>query len=94
MRGLALAEISALVDSLHRDHAADADCVQILAERTQGNPFFIRQMLELLAQQGQKPDAASLKSLQAPAAVRHVIRQRLQGLTGPCRAALTARPAT
>lgn len=90
LRGLSQAEISELLGRLHGAAGADAGCAAILAERTQGNPFFILQMLELLTQQGKRPDAASLRELEAPAAVQHVIQQRLAGLPQQARAALEA----
>jgi DNA-binding winged helix-turn-helix (wHTH) protein len=90
LRGLSPAEIAELLGRLHGSAGVAAGCAEILAERTQGNPFFILQMLELLAQQGKRPDAASLKELEAPAAVQHVIQQRLAGLPQEARAALAA----
>jgi DNA-binding winged helix-turn-helix (wHTH) protein len=90
LRGLSRAEIAELLGRLHGAAGVEAGCAEILAQRTQGNPFFILQMLELLAQQGKRPDAASLKELEAPAPVQHVIQQRLAGLPEEARAALAA----
>ncbi len=90
LRGLSLGEISELIFALHGALAVEAGCAEILAERTQGNPFFLLQMLELLAQQGKRPDAATLRELEAPPAVRHVIQQRVAGLTREAHTALAA----
>jgi hypothetical protein len=90
LRGFSPPEISELLGVLHGPSDSDAACAQILAERTQGNPFFIRQMLELLLQQGQKPDVVSLNTLEAPPAVRHVIKQRIASLSRESRGALAA----
>jgi DNA-binding winged helix-turn-helix (wHTH) protein len=90
LRGLTPAEIAELLEALHGADSVDASCVEILNERTQGNPFFILQMLELLAQQGRRPEPASLRQLEAPEAVRNVIQQRLIGLPEALRDALAA----
>src|SRR5690606_23847652 len=55
--------------------------LRALYEKTQGNPLFVRQVLELVAQRGSwaSLEDASLGT-DLPPAIRHVIRRRLSGL--------------
>lgn len=58
--------------------------VRALCERTEGNPFFLRETLRLLAEGGPLDDAASRDALRSeiPPAVRDVVRARLVPLGG------------
>jgi DNA-binding winged helix-turn-helix (wHTH) protein/tetratricopeptide (TPR) repeat protein len=78
LAGLSEPEIAELVSALQipRDQA---ELARILARRTAGNPFFIRQMLALLLHLGPAADAASLP---LPGAVRDILRDRVAALGG------------
>jgi hypothetical protein len=76
-------EVSASAESAARVH-------QALQRRTQGNPFFILQILGWLAQRSLPADLTNIASSALPAAVEGVIRQRIALLAGPARAALSA----
>ncbi|KNB54219.1 hypothetical protein AC230_03530 [Streptomyces caatingaensis] len=71
--GLADADVSALVR--HRAPDADDATVRAVAERTAGNPFFVRETARLMADAG-----ASAALRHVPAGVRAVIRHRLARL--------------
>ena len=75
LRGLGLDDVADLV-ALHAPGAPES-FVMALRERTEGNPFFIE---ELLALAGGVPDPGSVAELPVPRAVRDVIRARLAPL--------------
>jgi DNA-binding winged helix-turn-helix (wHTH) protein len=86
--GLSNSEVSELVLALGPRRAVGAQLAEALQRRTQGNPFFVRQMLELLAQRGLPLHAESLETLALPLAVRDVLRQRIEALSSATRAVL------
>ena len=88
LRPLSLAEISDLVRAALGSDAVEAGYPAVLAARTQGNPFFIMQMLELASQHGKPLDAAALQQIEPPPAVRHIIERRLERLSEEGRAIL------
>ncbi len=53
--------------------------------RTEGNPFFMTEMVRLFAQSGEQAETAA----SMPDSVRGAIRRRLEGLSGTCNQALT-----
>ena len=89
LRGLSPQEVSELSGRLGHP-VPDAGTAELLYARTQGNPFFLRQALQLLQQRGRQLTAASLQASEWPAAVREAIEQRLAGLSTPIRAQLAA----
>jgi DNA-binding winged helix-turn-helix (wHTH) protein len=89
LRGLSQSEVSELVRELAA-HEPEARFAELLYERTQGNPFFVRQVLQLLAQRGQPLAAASVEATELPPAVRDVIQQRLAVLPADTRSLLKA----
>jgi len=80
LRGLSLEEVASLAGALHGGAAPSELAAQVLFERTRGNPFFVRQLFELLAQRGVRPEPRELLALEPPPAVQEVIRQRIVGL--------------
>ena len=89
LRGLSQAEVSELARSLTAKDL-DSRSSELLHQRTQGNPFFVRQVLQLFAQRGLTLDAASLEASELPPAVRDVIQQRLVVLPADARSLLKA----
>jgi AAA ATPase domain len=75
LRGLGLDDVADLV-AIHAPGAPESFVVA-LRERTEGNPFFIE---ELLALAGGAPDPGTVAELPVPRAVRDVIRARLAPL--------------
>jgi|GEM_PF-1820496 len=89
LRGLQLSEVSELVFALAAQEP-DARSAQLLHTLTQGNPFFVRQVVQLLAQRQQPLLAANIEAAELPPAVREVIQQRLVALPPETRALLRA----
>ncbi|MDC2959608.1 BTAD domain-containing putative transcriptional regulator [Streptomyces gilvifuscus] len=80
--GLPLDGVDTLVRAVCRDHV-DAATVRALAERTGGNPFYVRESARLLASEG-----ALVAISEVPQGVRDVLRRRLRRLTERTRAVL------
>ena len=81
LAGLSAAEVAALVTDVAGDAAADRWAAEV-HRRTDGHPFFARQLTDLLVESG--PTAA------VPAAVRDVVGRRVRGLSAECRALVEA----
>jgi predicted ATPase len=75
LQGLQAPEVADLVTQLGAA-SEDQGFDELLCERTQGNPFFIRQLLSLLQQQGRSLTCAQLRAAELPPAVRGVLAQR------------------
>ena len=89
LEGLQHEEVRELVQRLAGSDPSE-DLVAEVLERTDGNPFFIRELLSLLSErhaEGVPVDAAS-RAREVPAGVRAVIRGRLQKLPPTCDEAL------
>jgi predicted ATPase/DNA-binding winged helix-turn-helix (wHTH) protein len=91
LQGLTRHDVGELVEGLGAV-ASDEGFCEVLSERTQGNPFFIRQLLQLLQRQRQPAPLQSrqLVAAEVPPAVRGVIGQRLLQLPSDARSLLTA----
>ncbi len=74
LAGLSADEIVELVQASAGDDAVDPDVVDVIVNRSGGNPFFVTELVRL------GPD--QLRAEAVPAAVRDVVRQRLQRLPG------------
>ncbi|MFD4876528.1 BTAD domain-containing putative transcriptional regulator [Streptomyces sp. NPDC058420] len=72
--GLPLADVDTLVRAVCGE-PVDADTVGALAERTGGNPFYVRESARLLASEG-----ALVAVSEVPQGVRDVLRRRLRQL--------------
>ena len=81
LSGLSPIEVGELIAAWVKQPACDASMAALLHERTRGNPFFVRQTLELIAHQGLAFEHQSLAGLVPPRAVRDVLRQRLATLS-------------
>lgn len=93
LSALSVPEVDALVSSLVHAPRASPELAMALHDRTQGNPFFVRQLLELMLQRGaslQDAGPEQLERLEMPRAVRDVLRQRLSRLPVETRAAVQA----
>ena len=81
LSGLTADEVTALVTDVAGDAAADTWAAEV-HRRTDGHPFFARQLTELLV--GAGPAAA------VPGAVRDVVDRRVRRLSAECRALVEA----
>jgi DNA-binding SARP family transcriptional activator len=73
-----------------RDQQADGAVADLVHDRTGGNPFFIGEVVELLASEGRLRDlAAASRGTAVPAAVHDVIRRRVGRLTPSTQQLLT-----
>ncbi|TDB85390.1 ATPase [Actinomadura sp. KC216] len=77
LRGLSAPEVAALVRGTCATSVADAE-LEVIAERTGGNPFFTRETARLLDAEG-LPAATR----RVPAGVGDVLRRRIARLPGP-----------
>jgi DNA-binding SARP family transcriptional activator len=75
--GLATADAATLVEAV-AGRPVEADIVDALAERTGGNPFYLRESARLLASEG-----ALVAVSEVPEGVRDVLRRRLARLPPP-----------
>jgi DNA-binding winged helix-turn-helix (wHTH) protein len=89
MQGLDADEVRELV---HRLAGLDPpeDLVAMVLEKTDGNPFFIRELVSLFAERHaeSRPVDAAGRELEVPTRVREVIRGRLRRLSPACNQAL------
>lgn len=95
LSGLSPADVADLVAGMSRETSHDADdparlhaWAEVLHERTGGNPFFVRQLVRLLMEQGSGSDRTGPGGgdewpTRMPPGVRHVITQRLTALPDP-----------
>ncbi len=88
LRGMSTEEIGELVETLHGGLALSPHAKRLFEQRTRGNPLFIRQIVELLAERGLVPDETNLTAVELPPAVVDVIRQRVAPLPDAARKAL------
>jgi DNA-binding NarL/FixJ family response regulator len=90
LRGLAKNHITDLV-TLVAAEAQPAPLVDAIFEETDGNPFFVAEVVLLLAQEGSLgASALAARRLQVPENVRAAIRRRVERLTPDCRQVLAA----
>lgn len=86
---LSLADVARLATA-RMGEAASSALVSALHSRTQGNPLFVRQALELVQQGDRSFIEESLPRSGVPPAIRHLVRRRLAGLSERTRQALDA----
>ena len=82
LAGLPLADAATLVGAVHGG-PVEQPVVEALAERTGGNPFYLRESARLLASEG-----ALVATSEVPEGVRDVLRRRLARLPPPAVAVL------
>ncbi|WP_433210212.1 ATP-binding protein [Dactylosporangium sp. CS-047395] len=82
LQGLETGDVARLVEAFART-PVDAPTLAALAERTGGNPFYVRESAQLLASEG-----ALVATSEVPEGVRDVLRRRLSRLPQPAVAVL------
>jgi DNA-binding winged helix-turn-helix (wHTH) protein/tetratricopeptide (TPR) repeat protein len=89
LAGLRPEEVRELVHRLAGSDPSEHLVAEVLG-RTDGNPFFIRELVSLLGERASETGLvdAEGRSFEVPAGVRAVIRGRLQGLSPTCKEAL------
>lgn len=91
LTGLRTQEIESFV-ALQAEAPVRTGLAEKLREMTDGNPFFLREMVQLLADQEEisGADPASLHALTLPQGVRDAVGRRLSALSEECNAMLRA----
>ena len=85
--GLTTDEVSTYVEErLHAD--VPPEVARALRDRTEGNPFYIAQLVDLLARERRLADASAVAGLEVPDGVRDVVRRRLAQLPDSARSVL------
>ena len=85
--GLAASDVGVLVCELGGEDASEA-FVNALHDETEGNPFFVGEVVRHLREMGTALDGVDLASVGVPAGVREVTARRLKRLGKPAREAL------
>lgn len=97
LKGLARDDVATMLEAI-AEQEVDAGLVQAISDETDGNPFFIREVLIHLVEEGRlyredgtwRSKASSIADLGIPEGVRQVITQRLSRLSEPANRLLTA----
>ncbi len=89
LRGLAHADVARFIEATTGNAPADG-LVDAVFRETEGNPFFVHEVVRLLAADGrlERPPAGRSWSLEIPQGVREVIGRRLNRLSEDCNQAL------
>jgi tetratricopeptide (TPR) repeat protein len=82
LTGLDAGAVAALIDELCTRPLAD-QTVDAIARRTEGNPFFVREIARLLEIDGEHAAIGEV-----PASVRHIVRRRVARLPGSAQSVL------
>lgn len=85
--GLSEQEVARYVAARHGEVAPEV--ARALRARTEGNPFYVGQLVDLLEKDHRLSDAPSVAMLEVPDGVRDVVRQRLARLPDAARSLLT-----
>src|SRR5438874_1954052 len=90
LSGFGEGEVALFIEGKTGRSAAPA-LVQAVHRETEGNPFFVDEVVHLLVAEGalDRRDETVARRLPVPQGVREVIRRRLAPLPAPCRDALT-----
>jgi DNA-binding winged helix-turn-helix (wHTH) protein/tetratricopeptide (TPR) repeat protein len=90
LRGLEREEVAALVDQL-AGTAPKPELVDAVATMTEGNPFFVREIVGLLAEEGRLGgDETGALTLALPQGIVDAVGRRLDSLSDDCNALLRA----
>jgi predicted ATPase len=87
---LSSADVAELLASLFGMESASAEFVDVIYRETEGNPFFVEEVVKALIQQGQiyrvdgRWDRQALHDLTIPQSIKEAISRRLNRLTPPC----------
>jgi class 3 adenylate cyclase len=89
LRGLAHADVARFLEET-TGRAPPAPLVDAVFRETEGNPFFVHEVVRLLAADGrlERPPAGGSWSLEIPQGVREVVGRRLNQLSEACNQAL------
>ncbi|WP_194859072.1 AfsR/SARP family transcriptional regulator [Streptomyces sp. SUK 48] len=84
LHGLSPQAVGALVEA-HAGPGVDPEVVEVLHRRSEGNPYFVMQLLSLVsnARDLQRPDAVDVLLAHIPTGVREALRQRFAALPEP-----------
>ncbi|WP_236576152.1 AfsR/SARP family transcriptional regulator [Streptomyces sp. HF10] len=84
LHGLSPRAVGALVEA-HAGPGVDPQVVEVLHRRSEGNPYFVMQLLSLVsnARDLQRPDAVDVLLAHIPTGVREALRQRFAALPEP-----------
>src|SRR5437667_324530 len=90
LRGFGEEEVALFIEG-KTGRSASAALVRAVHRETEGNPFFVDEIVHLLAAEEalERQDATVARKLPVPQGVREAIRRRLAPLPAPCRDALT-----
>jgi DNA-binding SARP family transcriptional activator len=83
LRGLSHDDVARFVDATG-SFVPDPALVRAVHAQTEGNPFFVKEVVRLLMEEGAPPDATRI-----PAGVREAIGRRLERLSESCNEVLT-----
>jgi DNA-binding SARP family transcriptional activator/nucleoside-triphosphatase THEP1 len=89
LAGLSVAEVATWLDR-RGPATAGPDVARLVHERTGGNPFFLGEVIELLAQQDHADDAGAAGRTRVPAAALDVVRRRVGLLPADAQRLLSA----
>ena len=79
LRGLREADVAAIVERVAGRRPPDR-VVRAIHQATEGNPFFVDEVVRLLSAEGRLDDAAHVAAVRIPDGVRETIRHRLEPL--------------
>src|SRR2546425_3834690 len=90
LRGFGEEEVALFIEG-KTGRSASAALVRAVHRETEGNPFFVDEIVHLLVGEGalEQRDISIAPRLPVPQGVREAIRRRLASLPAPCRDALT-----
>jgi predicted ATPase/class 3 adenylate cyclase len=90
LRGIANEDVARLIE-LTTGKAPPAALVAAVHRETEGNPFFVHEIVRLLAAEGRldQPEEVRSWSLSIPQGIREVIGRRMNGLSEACNRLLT-----
>src|SRR3989442_14371106 len=90
LRGFGEEEVALFIEG-KTGRSASAALVRAVHHETEGNPFFVDEIVHLLVSEGalEHRDTSIPPRLPVPQGVREAIRRRLASLPAPCRDALT-----
>jgi len=83
LTGLARADVATLIAATTGAPPKD-DLTDVVAGRTSGNPFFVKEVAQLLAAQGKLDQQGHVAASAIPEGVRDVVRRRLARLSQQC----------
>jgi DNA-binding SARP family transcriptional activator len=89
LTGLSPADVSDYLRA-RQGHEVPGDVAQALHDRTDGNPFYLGELVRMLAGEGLLEDARAASELHVPDGVRDVVRRRLSRLPSRVSSVLSA----